>query len=69
MTNEELQKENDEFKNLLYQVFEILNIEEESDSGRRFRPNNISSCRAMDGQRLAKIFSRLEEMVDYQNNS
>jgi len=33
----------------------ILSIVEESDSGRMFRPNQISSCRVMDTARLSKL--------------
>lgn len=33
----------------------LLEITEESDSGHKFNPNKISSCRAMDGKRLNEI--------------
>ena len=40
----------------------ILDIEEESDSGNRFRPNYINSCRVMDGQRLGTLLARMKEL-------
>ncbi len=45
----------------LKQFFYLLNIVEESDNGREFRPNYISSCRVMDSARLGEILQRLEE--------
>ena len=38
----------------------ILNIQEESDSGRLFKPNQISSCRVMDGQRIETLLQVME---------
>lgn len=38
----------------------ILNIQEESDSGRLFRPNQIVSSRVMDGERLKELLEVME---------
>lgn len=38
----------------------ILNIQEESDSGRLFRPNQIVSSRVMDGKRLKELLEVME---------
>ena len=42
--------------------FELINKEEESDSGHVFKPNrfHIDSCRVMDGLELSKILTRME---------
>ena len=42
--------------------FELINKEEESDSGTVFKPNqfHIDSCRVMDGLELGKILTRME---------
>ena len=45
---------------LIENLIHYLNITEESDSGRVFRPNTISSCRVMDGDILGKILKELE---------
>ena len=54
---------NEELKQLVRDFFSILDIKEESDEGRLFRPNYISSCRAMDGAKLDTILTRMKELV------
>lgn len=54
-----------ELKADITRFFDILNIREESDSGREFSPVYISCCRVMLGQELGDILKRLEEAVDY----
>ena len=43
--------------------FELLDIEEESDRGRRFHPNYISSCRALDGAELGKLIEKMKRLT------
>lgn len=56
MTNEE------ELKQLVREFFRILDIVEESDEGRVFRPTTITSCRAVDGPKLDAILKRMKEL-------
>ena len=53
LTNEEL----------IYNFLHFLNREEESDSGRVFRPNTISSCRVMDGDIIGEVLRELQKRV------
>ena len=41
----------------------LMEITEESDSGNEFRPNKISSCRAIDGKRLNEILAEARRIV------
>jgi hypothetical protein len=41
----------------------LLDIVEESDSGTEFKPNKISSCRALDGSRMNKILQQLKQLT------
>lgn len=43
--------------------FEILNHTEESDSGRQFQPNYISSCRVWDTHRLNRLITQMKELT------
>ena len=36
---------------------------EVSDNGRAFRPNQISSCRVMDGQRMGELLVEMEKQL------
>lgn len=49
---------------LWHQLFFLLDITEESDSGNEFRPNRISSCRAVDGDRIQKILEEAKQLVN-----
>ena len=51
-------------KELLKEMFEILDVVEVSDEGREFRPNKFVSCRAMDGERLGQILNKLKDAVE-----
>jgi hypothetical protein len=44
--------------------FEILDIKEESDEGRVFSPNYISSCRVWDTHRLNKLITKMKELIN-----
>jgi hypothetical protein len=49
---------------LWHQLLFLLEITEESDSGNEFRPNYISSCRAVDGDRIQKILEEAKQLVN-----
>lgn len=49
---------------LWHQLFFLLDITEESDSGNEFRPNRISSCRAVDGERIQKILEDAKRVIN-----
>jgi hypothetical protein len=49
---------------LWHQLFFLLDITEESDSGNTFRPNYISSCRAVDGDRIQKILEEAKQLIN-----
>ena len=49
---------------LWHQLFFLLEITEESDSGNEFRPNYISSCRAVDGDRIQKILEEAKQLIN-----
>jgi hypothetical protein len=47
----ELERENNELRELV----NLITKQEESDSGRIFYPNQISSCRCLDAKRIGEI--------------
>jgi|LakMenE18May11ns_1017448.scaffolds.fasta_scaffold9711808_1 hypothetical protein len=49
---------------LWHQLFFLLDITEESDSGNEFKPNRISSCRAVDGERIQKILEEAKQLIN-----
>jgi hypothetical protein len=49
---------------LWHQLFFLLDITEESDSGNEFRPNYISSCRAVDAERMDKILAEAKQLIN-----
>lgn len=51
-------------RELLKEMFEILDVVEVSDNGNEFRPNKFMSCRAMDGERLGHILNQLKKEID-----
>ena len=55
--------------NLWHQLFFLLDITEESDSGNEFRPNYISSCRAVDGDRIEKILTEAKQIINANVNN
>lgn len=48
---------------LVYQMFELLDITEETDDGRVFHPNRISSCRAADAEKLEQVLIELKQTM------
>jgi hypothetical protein len=53
----------DRYDVLVKELFELLDRKEETDDGRVFRPNQISSCRAMDAERLDKVLAALKHTM------
>lgn len=50
----------DQYDYLVGQLFELLDKTEETDEGRVFQPNRISSCRAMDAEKLNQVLAGLK---------
>lgn len=51
-------------RELIAELLHYLNRKEESDSGRVFRPNTISSCRVVDGNIIGTVLKEMERRVD-----
>lgn len=51
----------EELRETVTELLYILNTKEENDDGTLFYPTIISSCRALDAQRVADILSKLEK--------
>lgn len=49
---------------LVRELFVLLDRTEETDDGRVFRPNKISSCRAMDAEKLEKVLKELKNTLE-----
>jgi hypothetical protein len=49
---------------LVKELFRLLDITEETDDGRVFHPNQISSCRALDAEKLNKVLIELKRTLD-----
>jgi hypothetical protein len=58
-----LRYELEDLKSLCSDFLGILNIVEESDSGREFHPTRITSCRVQDGMRINKILAHIGRIV------
>lgn len=52
-----------ELTDLVESMFEILDTVEMSDEGREFHPTEISSCRAVDANRLEGILEQMRGIV------
>ena len=55
--------------NLIEQLFRLLDITEQTDEGRYFRPNRIVSYRALDAEKLDTILAELKRTVTENNKS
>jgi hypothetical protein len=58
-----LHTKEEKLNNLWKEFIDLLEITEESDSGNKFRPNYIGSCRALDGQRMNQIIKEAKELI------
>ena len=52
-----------EVEDLIREFIGLLDREEEKENGNKFKPNYISSCRALDGQRMEQIIRKLKEIL------
>lgn len=49
---------------LVKELFRLLDITEETDDGRVFHPNRISSCRALDAEKLNQVLVELKRTME-----
>jgi hypothetical protein len=49
---------------LVRELFVLLDKTEETDEGRVFRPNRISSCRALDAEKLEQVLKDLKNVLE-----
>lgn len=49
---------------LVKELFRLLDITEETDEGRVFHPNRISSCRALDAEKLNQVLVELKRTME-----
>ena len=49
---------------LVKELFVLLDKIEQTDEGRYFKPNRISSCRAMDADKLEKVLAGLKSTLE-----
>jgi hypothetical protein len=49
---------------LVRELFILLDRTEETDEGRVFRPNRISSCRALDAEKLEQVLRDLKNVLE-----
>ena len=54
----------DQYDVLVKELFMLFDITEETDDGRVFHPNRISSCRAMDAEKLNSILVALKHTME-----
>jgi hypothetical protein len=49
---------------LVKELFVLLDRTEETDEGRVFHPNRISSCRALDAEKLNQVLVGLKNILE-----
>jgi len=54
---------NKSIEQLVLEFFVILDTVEESDSGRKFHPTRISSCRVIHTDKLSKILPEMKRLA------
>ena len=59
----QLHSKEEKLHSLWKEFIYLLEITEESDSGNLFRPNAISSCRALDGERMNQIIKEAKKEI------
>ena len=55
-------------KTLIKELFELLDKTEETDEGHVFHPNRISSCRALDAEKLNQVLVELKRTLENKND-
>lgn len=58
---------NSQALDLWREFIRLLEIREESDSGREFSPNQLVSCRVVDGERINEIITAAKSLLDTQH--
>ena len=53
----------DDIKKLVKEFISILDTTEVSDNGHRWHPNQLSSCRVVEGVRMNAILLKLKELI------
>jgi hypothetical protein len=56
-------------KELVRELFEMLDYTEESDGGKIFHPITITCCRVMMNERLNKLLTELKEASNVQSEA
>ena len=59
----------EKLKKLWGEFITLMEITEESDSGNKFNPNKISSCRALDGRKLNELLVEAQKIVFNDKNT
>jgi len=54
----------EKLETLIKDFFTLLDITEETDEGRVFHPNRISSCRALDAEKLDQVLTELKRTIE-----
>lgn len=49
---------------LVKELFRLLDITEETDDGRVFHPNRITSCRVLDAEKLNQVLVELKRTLE-----
>jgi len=49
---------------LVKELFRLLDITEQTDDGRYFKPNKIYSSRALDAEKLEQVLKDLKNVLD-----
>lgn len=49
---------------LVRELFRLLDITEQTDEGRYFKPTRITSCRAMDAEKLERVLTELKRTLE-----
>lgn len=49
---------------LIEQLFALLDITEQTEEGRYFKPNTIQSCRVLDAEKLEQVLAKLKDTLE-----
>ena len=49
---------------LVRELFRLLDKTEQTDEGRYFKPNRITSCRVMDAEKLEQVLKELKNVLE-----
>lgn len=60
----EMQRELEELSNSCKALFECLDKVEETDTGKEFKPNYISSCRVLDSVKITESITNIKRIIE-----